>query len=387
MRVLRRRLVLLLSLPLTLTLLFLLYLHRLQLPPQNAHFRRPSPTPSELLSLRNSSSKYALFHQLRGAGFNNQLQESLLLSWIAKRAGRAYVYRDVIWRPRGYEQVPLEEFVQSLTEQPALHEEAFKRLCDGQKILRAIDGRYPFPERVERVIQDLQGDEQCAYVEGRIMDWPFLDSPAALALYEPFLSYIRDFRWSPWVLEVHARAVGKLGLGEGYIALHIRRGDFSYHCPQIAAQGASFNLWSRLPFLPDTPPHPLSPSTILTHCWPSFGDMLLQIWAAQNQYEQRTGKKLRKVYVLHDAKWDAPWVWILLRRLQFSLSGGPFRLQWVEGGSLPLTWEERDLAVPVDMEIARRAEVFLGNGFSSLTSGVVLFRLADGKEWESNKFW
>ncbi|KZT52028.1 hypothetical protein CALCODRAFT_408085, partial [Calocera cornea HHB12733] len=61
--------------------------------------------------------------------------------------------------------------------------------------------------------------------------------------------------------------------------------------------------------------------------------------------------------------------------------------RFVDAASLPLTWAEGDLAVPVDMEIARRAEVFVGNAFSSLTSNVVLFRLADGRDWETNRFW
>lgn len=43
---------------------------------------------------------------------------------------------------------------------------------------------------------------------------------------------------------------------------------------------------------------------------------------------------------------------------------------------------ERDWKVAVDIELARRAEVFIGNGYSSLTSQIVALRLADGGKAE-----
>jgi len=54
---------------------------------------------------------------------------------------------------------------------------------------------------------------------------------------------------------------------------------------------------------------------------------------------------------------------------------------------LSLLWTEREVDQAVDMEIARRAEVFLGNGFSSLTSNIVMLRLSDGTPIENNRFW
>jgi len=384
-----RRILQVLCLPFSLYIFFSIWYWRDQLPPPTSHLRHPSPSPVELSELRsNSSAKYVLFNQLRGAGFNNQLQETLLLSYIAARAGRAYVYRDVVWRPRGYDTVPAELFFSSLTAPPAIHESVFSSLCEGQEV-REVETWGDHESRVGRVVSALEGEGQCASVKYRIMDWPFLESDAALALYEPLLPHIRTFTWSDSVLAAYSRSAAQLGLTERkYMALHLRRGDFYYHCPSISKKGEPFNLWARLPFLPDAlSGKKLDEGTVMAHCWPSYEQILDKVGAAKSEYERRTGERLEAVYVLHDAKWDAPWVWLLVRKLQWALARAPFKFRFVDAAWLPLGWEERDLGIAVDMEIARRAEVFVGNAFSSLTSNVVLLRLADGREWETIRFW
>ncbi|KAF9059200.1 hypothetical protein BDP27DRAFT_515634 [Rhodocollybia butyracea] len=47
---------------------------------------------------------------------------------------------------------------------------------------------------------------------------------------------------------------------------------------------------------------------------------------------------------------------------------------------LELGWEEGYVAQALDMYIAQRADVFVGNGFSSLTSNIVMLRMANGVE-------
>ncbi|KAJ8691310.1 hypothetical protein PTI98_010894 [Pleurotus ostreatus] len=54
---------------------------------------------------------------------------------------------------------------------------------------------------------------------------------------------------------------------------------------------------------------------------------------------------------------------------------------------LTLDEEQTDVNMAVDMDIARRAAVFIGNGWSSFTSNIVHRRLADGREAISNRFW
>lgn len=54
---------------------------------------------------------------------------------------------------------------------------------------------------------------------------------------------------------------------------------------------------------------------------------------------------------------------------------------------LELGWEEGYVAQALDMYIARRAEVFVGNGFSSLTSNIVMLRKANGVESVKTRLW
>ncbi|KAH9960232.1 hypothetical protein BGW80DRAFT_1484786 [Lactifluus volemus] len=54
---------------------------------------------------------------------------------------------------------------------------------------------------------------------------------------------------------------------------------------------------------------------------------------------------------------------------------------------LRLTRERRHNFQVVDMAIAQRSEVFLGNGFSSMTSNVVMLRAAQGMDWNKTRFW
>jgi hypothetical protein len=45
-------------------------------------------------------------------------------------------------------------------------------------------------------------------------------------------------------------------------------------------------------------------------------------------------------------------------------------------GTLPLRSGESDWAVAVDVELARGANIFIGNGYSSLSTQIVALRLA-----------
>ncbi|EDR05268.1 uncharacterized protein LACBIDRAFT_329987 [Laccaria bicolor S238N-H82] len=54
---------------------------------------------------------------------------------------------------------------------------------------------------------------------------------------------------------------------------------------------------------------------------------------------------------------------------------------------LQLGWEEKYVAQALDMYVAQRAEVFIGNGFSSLTSNVVMLRKFAGLQPIQTRFW
>jgi len=85
---------------------------------------------------------------------------------------------------------------------------------------------------------------------------------------------------------------------------------------------------------------------------------------------------------------EYPAIWLLLRALTNNLlapspqAPAPFTRVLHTSAA-----RAADFAVMVDLEIVRRAPVFVGNGYSSLTSDVTMFRLADGKANASIRFW
>jgi hypothetical protein len=73
-------------------------------------------------------------------------------------------------------------------------------------------------------------------------------------------------------------------------------------------------------------------------------------------------------YRLHSALLDPK------RVKEAGWEGGPMK-RITHSGVVPIHWGEADWAVSVDVELARRAEVFIGNGYSSLSTQVMALRL------------
>ncbi|KIY70208.1 hypothetical protein CYLTODRAFT_392345 [Cylindrobasidium torrendii FP15055 ss-10] len=169
---------------------------------------------------------------------------------------------------------------------------------------------------------------------------------------------------------------------EGLLALHIRRGDFEEHCANLAAWGSRFNGFNSFPELPDTftPPDGDDDRKAYAHsrCFPSVQDILQKVTSL------RQIRKLDRVYVMSNG---SP---AFLQELKDELAklGG-----WKDGGvrtSRDLTWSRREgkyVAQAMDMYVAQRADVFVGNGFSSLTSNVVLLRMINGVDPITTRHW
>ncbi|KAF8799245.1 hypothetical protein BYT27DRAFT_7228035 [Phlegmacium glaucopus] len=71
-------------------------------------------------------------------------------------------------------------------------------------------------------------------------------------------------------------------------------------------------------------------------------------------------------------------------------NGWDFEWTW-EGVStsrdLDLGWEEKPVGQALDMYTAQRSELFVGNGFSSLTANIVVLRMKDGRNPLQIRFW
>ncbi|KAG6918064.1 hypothetical protein DXG01_016720 [Tephrocybe rancida] len=336
--------------------------------------------------IRNSpENKYVLFKQLQGAGFNNQAQEILLFHHLALQSSRVYVYQPVIWRPSGAQaKVPLTAFIPGIARN-SISSVVFNEACSAEET-KHINIKVTNLSLWEYTKLQLSGNEKCIVVDNWILNWDFLASAALHDIWPEFKKYLAShFQWSDAIQSIAQRAHQDLNLrssndeGEPYIALHFRRGDFEGHCQSLAARQTGFTTWATLPSLQPSISSPrldtANSTSITEHCYPPLHRIVTIINSLV-----RDRPHLRTLHVLHDGAWDHPLVYAQHYSLKATLTakGGPIT-RVTHSGQVPIGWGEADWAVSVDTELARRAEVFVGNGYSSLSTQVVALRLgADG---------
>ncbi|EKM82198.1 hypothetical protein AGABI1DRAFT_105512 [Agaricus bisporus var. burnettii JB137-S8] len=222
------------------------------------------------------------------------------------------------------------------------------------------------------------------------------------------------------------------------LALHLRRGDFIQHCDGLAQWRSTYTGFNTLPSLPDrffaennTLLAQLSEQEIKDRyrekCFPDvdavrrrvvtavkeWRSIRLEIELAKrwwiprgwmtNAEETRVKKMLRKVYIMTNGDLE------FLQELKEGLYGDAhlssvtshsssvdsgfdydFVWDWDEVSTsrdLEWGWETKYVAQAMDMYVGQRAELFVGNGFSSLTANVVLMRFAAGVEPWRTRFW
>ena len=235
--------------------------------------------------------------------------------------------------------------------------------------------------------------------------------------------------WSDPILNMVHQAQRQLNLqsnpkgvrdGEAYIALHFRRGemrkrnsekrcsslnifllgdgattagDFEEHCGSLAHDQKGFTTWATLPALTSfTPPlDRTNTSSVIEHCYPDLARLVSML-----EEHVLTRPHLRTLHILHDGSWlqhprvnlQLHQITLLLRHQSRHWPGGPIR-RITHSGNLVMPWRAiggQSQQNPVwqgmvDLELARRAELFFGNGYSSLSSQVVALRLgADNGE-------
>ncbi|EPQ60217.1 hypothetical protein GLOTRDRAFT_112923 [Gloeophyllum trabeum ATCC 11539] len=185
----------------------------------------------------------------------------------------------------------------------------------------------------------------------------------------------------------------------GLLALHIRRGDFVDHCHHLAKWSSLYNGFNSFPDLPDKfepPPGggwgtttPENDAIYLQHCFPSVEQIVERVSQVRNDEQarlRRRGGALRSVFIMTNGK--AEWVDELKEALrQRALAEGREWENVASSRDLVLSREQKYVAQAVDMVIGQRAQVIIGNGFSSLTSNVVMLRMANNIHPDTNRFW
>jgi len=235
-------------------------------------------------------------------------------------------------------------------------------------------------------------DDECIDIDNIQMD----GQAAMNDMWESYSSSVvlRDFAWSFLVRSAVSRNLPTLRLSSqitndaagsdnipGLVAVHLRRGDYKRHCPRLSVWDSRYISINRLPSFPDKfdpPPFSESPQLreayYMTHCLPTVPEIVQRLHDIRD-----ANPNLKRIYVSTNGWW-----WFV-RELKSALLKDGWE-DFMSSLDIVLDAEQRYVSVAVDMAIAEKAEVFLGNGFSSLTSNINMLRLARGSNPSSNRF-
>ncbi|KAL7421402.1 hypothetical protein Q5752_004287 [Cryptotrichosporon argae] len=252
-------------------------------------------------------------------------------------------------------------------------------------------------------------DDGCIRIRGEVFDDEFFDSRAPLdtidtVIHSPVLAH---FTFSPLVLSILNRMLPHLApdaspydlarvahttsavplrtpVWKHVLALHLRRGDgWQATCDEKGARAAPLVGWNKLPNLPGNenvpPPADMVAATRLgmyrAKCDPSVLEII-----ARARRMRKNHPLLRAVYILTDA--DAAWA----DEMRMWMASEGWDKVFVGNQDL-YGDDDAEVGVAVDMEVARRAGVFVGNGFSTTSSNIVLLRTRDGIHPDLTQFW
>ncbi|KAF7309252.1 hypothetical protein MIND_00295500 [Mycena indigotica] len=369
-------------------------------------------------------------------GWGNYMQEMLLNAYLAYAADRAYVFDNYTWMRDGPEvvpwpvngrlipaRIPLSAFISgplvgdrmpsSSPRAAAISQEWYHQVCpESERVVldtRTIQDTFAAPPTAKQIIERWTMElhnltSRCVELSKtspRLFHDELIGTDRVLDIF-PSLSaspILQNFSWSPLIFgeflanshhflpssfnfTSHTLLAAILDTElpiPGLLVLHVRRGDYEIWCPEAVANGLAFTGFNRFPQLSDKSPAP----NALSRCLPSIQDIANKVRDVVSDQHAAGLPPLTRVYVMTNAKND--WLASLaeaLRAIQIWKDGiGTSR-------ELSLSWEGRHVSQTVDMVVAQRAEVFVGNGFSSLTSNIVMLRMHNPKLDPRNiRFW
>jgi hypothetical protein len=148
----------------------------------------------------------------------------------------------------------------------------------------------------------------------------------------------------------------------GLLALHVRRGDYDVHCQFLMENTIPYNGFNRFPELPDRfddvpPEDDLSSkaAAYASHCYPTIQQIVAKVRTVRFE-----NPELRNIFLMTNGKKE--WVAELKSALNDNLDWDMIH----DSRELKLTHEEEYVKQAVDMLIAQKADVFIGNGVGVL---------------------
>jgi len=133
-----------------------------------------------------------------------------------------------------------------------------------------------------------------------------------------------------------------------------------------------------VPALPDKPDDAYHMADRLRGCLPDIDQAVSRIEQIQRESEER-GRKLRRLYILTNA--EPEYRSTLKKRL---LEAGWDHV--ATSFDMMTRKEEVEVVVAADMMVAQLADVFIGNGFSSMSSNINLLRMGRKVDTDSIRF-
>ncbi|KAF8194296.1 hypothetical protein K438DRAFT_1827721 [Mycena galopus ATCC 62051] len=387
------------------------------------------------------TGRYLKFsNQMNFVGWNNCLNERLMNAHLAYMSKRAYVFNDYVWaqehypwplaqQPAGGPRTPLNAIVSGPmaggpwpNDDPAprsISERWFDVVCPREQ------RRIIHTEDVKPALTSLPGNEVFAAWQKLLTDAPELCIEIVPPAWEvDSMPQVFDLQiwgtdrvvslWdkfavsptstglgpSPIVRAAIARneylflprgpRPGPRDYAQRTLAIHLRRGDYLAHCRNLAAWGSTFYSWALLPaphllpqdkFTPLPGDDPKRIETMLGHCLPSNEQIVQKVNTAREDYvnagRKGEGRLLDVLYLLTNEQGGEGNAW--LDELKAELRGAGWRTI-VTTKDLVLSVEEEEVSMAVDMQLAREAAVFIGNGWSSFTGNIIHQRLVDERE-------
>ncbi|KAH9852578.1 hypothetical protein C2E23DRAFT_188882 [Lenzites betulinus] len=404
----------------------------LDLPQHNTALPFPEGKEGKYLWVANHASK---------CGWGNAMQELFLNAYLAYRNDRAFVFDNYTWsRDEGdyslynLKPIPSRIPLTALIRGPivggpfpagdhaprAVVPEYYYEVC--QPAERAIIGSYsingqfnePTAETLIQAWTKQMQPHRCVEVEftpPEVFDEHlFADAHRLLDIWPRFSQspIVQSFSWSALVelaydtnraaispsISALAPPLSAAPLSDGLtrytrvpglLALHVRRGDFKGHCFDVLARRSiGYTGFNSFPALPDH--WSLSPDVsesekhrlYAEHCFPDVDAIVRRV---EEVRASPAGQELSHIYVMTNG--SPAWV----AQLKAALRKKHAWAHIASSRDLFLTPEQKYVGQAVDMLIAQRAQVFIGNGFSTLSGMVVMLRMAGGVSPDATRHW